>query len=46
METPNTISLSRRMKELGMDDRDLRRVYRTFNADAPEFREESKRHGS
>jgi sulfhydrogenase subunit delta len=46
METPNTAALSERMKALGMEDRDMRRIYRTFNANAPEFREESKRHGS
>jgi sulfhydrogenase subunit delta len=27
-----------------MDDLALERVYRTFNADAPAFREESERH--
>jgi sulfhydrogenase subunit delta len=43
-ETPNAVSLSRQLKDLGMDARALQRVYRTFNADAPEFREESKRH--
>jgi len=45
-ETPNPVALSERMKALGMEDRDIRRIYRTFNANAPEFREESKRHGS
>jgi hypothetical protein len=29
-----------------MDGRALERVYRTFNANAPEFREESGRHGA
>ena len=43
-ETPNADSLSHWLKELGMDARDIRRVYRTFNANAPEFREESERH--
>lgn len=43
METPNTRSLTPRLKELGMDERGSRRVYRTFNADAPAFREESSR---
>jgi len=46
METPNTRSLSRKLAELGMDRRDLERIYRTFNANAEAFREESKRHGS
>jgi sulfhydrogenase subunit delta len=45
-ETPNTVSLSYWLKDLGMDERALRRVYRTFNANAPDFREESERHGS
>jgi sulfhydrogenase subunit delta len=43
-ETPNTVSLSHWLKDLGMDERALRRVYRTFNANAPDFREESGRH--
>jgi sulfhydrogenase subunit delta len=43
METPNTRSLTRQLKVLGMDDRGVERVYRTFNANAPEFREASTR---
>ena len=31
METPNTVSLTRQLKLLGMDDRGLDRVFRTFN---------------
>jgi sulfhydrogenase subunit delta len=46
METPNLVSLSRWLGRLGMDGRALERVYRTFNANAPEFREESGRHGA
>jgi sulfhydrogenase subunit delta len=45
-ETPNTAALTDRIRALGMDGRDIQRVYRTFNADAPAFREESKRHGA
>jgi coenzyme F420-reducing hydrogenase gamma subunit len=45
-ETPNTASLSRWLAELGMDRRSLQRVYRTFNANAGPFREESGRHGA
>jgi coenzyme F420-reducing hydrogenase gamma subunit len=45
METPNTVSLSRRLSELGKDGQTLQRVYRTFNANAAPFREESDRHG-
>jgi coenzyme F420-reducing hydrogenase gamma subunit len=43
-ETPNAPSLSRQLSHLGMNETDIRRVYRTFHsADAP-FREESERH--
>lgn len=45
METPNAASLSSRLGELGMEEAALRRVYRTFNANSPAFREESGRHG-
>jgi coenzyme F420-reducing hydrogenase gamma subunit len=34
METPNTASLTRRLRLLGMDERDVDRVFRTFNAAA------------
>ncbi|WP_159727098.1 oxidoreductase [Methylosinus sp. Ce-a6] len=44
METPNAPSLSLRLATLGMDEDALRRVYRTFNAQAEAFREESERH--
>jgi coenzyme F420-reducing hydrogenase gamma subunit len=44
-ETPNAPSLSQSLKALDMDERALERVYRTFNANAPEFRAESERHG-
>lgn len=44
METPNAPALTRRLRKLGMDDRTLQRVYRTFNANAQAFREESERH--
>jgi coenzyme F420-reducing hydrogenase gamma subunit len=40
-ETPNTASLTRRLQLLGLDERDVERVYRTFNADAPAFRQAS-----
>jgi len=45
-ETPNTISLSRKLAEHGADQRDLQRVYRTFNAGTGAFHEESSRHGT
>ena len=39
-ETPNTVVARRGgCSVLGMDERDVERVYRTFNADAPAFRE-------
>ena len=34
METPNTVSLTRQLHVLGMDDRDVDRVFRTFNVRA------------
>jgi coenzyme F420-reducing hydrogenase gamma subunit len=43
METPNTVSLTRRLGALGMDGRGIERVFRTFNAEAPAFREASTR---
>lgn len=45
-ETPNAPSLSRWLADLGMDERTLQRVYRTFNANADAFRKESERHGA
>jgi len=43
METPNTTSLMTWWKGLGVDDGDLVRVLRTFNAGAEAFRAESER---
>lgn len=43
-ETPNTRSLSQQMEEMGYDEDQLMRVYRTFNAYAEPFRKESKYH--
>jgi coenzyme F420-reducing hydrogenase gamma subunit len=43
-ETPNTAALSGWLKDLGMSERDLYRVYRTFNANEEEFRKEGDRH--
>jgi len=39
METPNTTSLTRQLKVLGVTEDGVERVYSTFNAGAPEFRE-------
>ena len=41
MESPNTVSLTRQLRVLGMSDPALVRVFRTFNANAPEFKEAS-----
>ena len=43
-ENPNAPALSARLSELGMDQRELARLYSTFNANADAFRQESKRH--
>ncbi len=43
-ETPNTISLSAEWQRLGMTDPAIGRAYRSFNALAPAFKEESERH--
>jgi len=43
METPNTDSLNVWMRGLGEETPDLIRAYRTFNANAPAFREASER---
>jgi coenzyme F420-reducing hydrogenase gamma subunit len=39
MESPNAASLSRQLRVLGAESPDLLRLYRTFNAGAPAFRE-------
>ncbi|MFW5899449.1 MAG: oxidoreductase, partial [Jiangellaceae bacterium] len=44
MESPNTGSMTTWLGRLGMRRDDVVRVYRTFNANAPEFREESESH--
>jgi sulfhydrogenase subunit delta len=41
METPNTVALSVRCRQLGMRDQDIVRVFRSFNADAEAFRSAS-----
>jgi len=45
METPNTSSLAHRMRELGMTEGEVRRVFRTYNAEEPAFRQEGDRCG-
>ncbi len=46
METPNPAALSTRMEQLGSDELDIVRVYRTYNAASPAFREASEAHGA
>ncbi|HSG13108.1 MAG TPA: hypothetical protein VLA22_04495 [Gaiellaceae bacterium] len=41
MESPNMAALARRWRELGVDDDGIVRALRTFNANAPAFREAS-----
>ncbi len=43
-ESPNTEALAAWWRELGADDAALVRAFRSFNADAPAFREASRRH--
>jgi sulfhydrogenase subunit delta len=45
METPNTAALAAEWKRLGATERDVHRVFRTFNAAAEPFRLESDVHG-
>ncbi len=45
METPNTSSLAAWMHDLGVSADELRRMFRTYNSEAPEFRHEGDRHG-
>jgi len=44
MESPDTESLAAWWKRLGVSEDELVRAFRTFNANAPAFRAESKRH--
>ncbi len=43
-ETPNTAALAARWRDLGADDDDLVRTFRTFNAGAEPFRTEAEAH--
>jgi sulfhydrogenase subunit delta len=45
METPDTKALSAWFNRLGLPERDVRRLYSTFNTWSPEFRAERLRHG-
>jgi coenzyme F420-reducing hydrogenase gamma subunit len=44
MESPNMEALARQWRELGVDDAGIVRVLRTYNANAPAFREASTAH--
>ncbi|SFI85266.1 oxidoreductase [Albimonas pacifica] len=44
METPNTAALAASLRALGLERPEIARLFRTFNAAAPAFREESARH--
>jgi len=44
-ESPNSATIAREFSTLGMAERDIQRVFRTFNAAAEAFRKESERHG-
>jgi sulfhydrogenase subunit delta len=41
METPNTAALTRQWQQLGVSAADIQRAYRTYNANAPAFRQAS-----
>ena len=43
-EVPNTAALAGRLAENGAGERDIRRLFSTFNTNAPAFREEADRH--
>jgi sulfhydrogenase subunit delta len=45
-ETPNTGSMSSWLARLEMNDEDIMRIFRTFNAYAEPFRKESEAHGN
>jgi coenzyme F420-reducing hydrogenase gamma subunit len=44
METPNTIALGDRLRAQGLTENEILRLFRSFNAGAPEFKEASLRH--
>jgi coenzyme F420-reducing hydrogenase gamma subunit len=43
-DTPNTASIAHGLRELGMSEPEVLRIFRTFNAAAEPFRRESERH--
>ena len=44
MESPTAPARSRRLADLGVEDTDIVRVYRTFHADREPFKSESIKH--
>jgi len=44
MESPNTVALSAELARQGAEEIDLVRIYRTFNAGAPAFKQASEAH--
>ena len=44
MESPNTAALAAQLSELGMSNRNIFEAFRTYNANAAAFREESEAH--
>jgi len=45
MDKPNTAALARELQVLGVNSRDIQRVFRSFNAAAEPFLKESEAHG-
>ena len=43
-DTPNTVSIAAGLRELGMSEPEVMRIFRTFNAASEPFRRESERH--
>ena len=43
METPNTVALIPLLRELGLTERGVERVFATFNANAEPFRQATRR---
>jgi coenzyme F420-reducing hydrogenase gamma subunit len=44
-ESPNTTAIAREFASLGMPQREIARIFRTFNAAAESFLNESEAHG-
>jgi coenzyme F420-reducing hydrogenase gamma subunit len=44
MESPNTSAVAQAFSSSGVPDVDIKRLFRSFNANAPAFREQSRKH--